>query len=91
MAWLCAGMLDQTNLNKEGLPLTVRSVFVIGPDKKVKLIITYPASTGRSFDEILRVVDSLQLTEYHKVRARVSRHMSPSRLTPLLLRRWPPL
>ncbi|MEM7305267.1 MAG: peroxiredoxin [Planctomycetota bacterium] len=47
--------------------LTVRSVFVIGPDKKVKLTITYPASTGRNFDEILRVLDSLQLTAQHKV------------------------
>jgi len=47
--------------------LTVRSVFVIGNDKKVKLIITYPASTGRNFDELLRVIDSLQLTAYHKV------------------------
>lgn len=47
--------------------LTVRSVFVIGPDKKVKLIITYPASTGRNFEELLRVIDSLQLTAYHKV------------------------
>lgn len=47
--------------------LTVRSVFVIGDDKKVKLIITYPASTGRNFDELLRVIDSLQLTAYHKV------------------------
>ena len=46
---------------------TVRSVFVIGPDKKVKLTITYPASTGRNFDEILRVIDSLQLTAYHSV------------------------
>ncbi len=46
---------------------TVRSVFVIGPDKKVKLTITYPASTGRNFLEILRVIDSLQLTANHKV------------------------
>jgi alkyl hydroperoxide reductase subunit AhpC len=46
---------------------TVRSVFVIGPDKKVKLTITYPASTGRNFLEILRVIDSLQLTSKHSV------------------------
>ncbi|MDQ2642777.1 MAG: peroxiredoxin [Myxococcota bacterium] len=47
--------------------LTVRSVFVIGPDKKVKLMITYPASTGRNFEEILRVIDSLQLTSQYSV------------------------
>jgi thioredoxin-dependent peroxiredoxin len=46
---------------------TVRSVFVVGPDKKVKLTLTYPASTGRNFDEILRVIDSLQLTADYKV------------------------
>ena len=46
---------------------TVRSVFVIGPDKKIKLTLTYPASTGRNFDELLRVIDSLQLTAKHKV------------------------
>ncbi|MDQ6788605.1 MAG: peroxiredoxin [Acidobacteriota bacterium] len=46
---------------------TVRSVFVIGPDKKIKLTLTYPASTGRNFLEILRVIDSLQLTAHHSV------------------------
>ena len=47
--------------------MTVRSVFVIGPDKKIKLMLTYPASTGRNFDEILRALDSLQLTAVHQV------------------------
>lgn len=47
--------------------LTVRSLFIIDPEKKVRLIITYPASTGRNFNEILRVIDSLQLTDQHKV------------------------
>jgi len=56
------GMLDQTHRDVAGLPLTVRSVFIIGADKKVKLMMTYPASTGRNFDEILRCIDSLQLT-----------------------------
>ncbi|HVM07678.1 MAG TPA: peroxiredoxin [Acidimicrobiales bacterium] len=56
-------MLDQNAADTQ----TVRSVFVIGPDKKIKLQLTYPASTGRNFDEILRVIDSLQLTAKHKV------------------------
>ena len=46
---------------------TVRNVFVIGPDKKIQLILVYPMATGRNFDEILRVIDSLQLTDKHKV------------------------
>lgn len=46
---------------------TVRSVFIIGPDKKIKLTITYPASTGRNFQELLRVIDSLQLTAHHQI------------------------
>ena len=46
---------------------TVRSVFIIGPDKKIKLMLTYPMTTGRNFDEILRVLDSMQLTAQHKV------------------------
>ena len=46
---------------------TVRSVFIIGPDKRIKLMLTYPMTTGRNFDEILRVLDSMQLTARHKV------------------------
>uniref|UniRef100_A0A8C3F7F4 Peroxiredoxin C-terminal domain-containing protein n=1 Tax=Chrysemys picta bellii TaxID=8478 RepID=A0A8C3F7F4_CHRPI len=61
------GMLDPDERDKEGMPLTARVVFVFGPDKKLKLSILYPATTGRNFDEILRVVDSLQLTAKNKV------------------------
>ena len=61
-----ASMYDMIHPNEDD-KATVRSVFVIGPDKKVKLTLTYPASTGRNFAEILRVIDSLQLTAYHQV------------------------
>ena len=56
----CEGRTAATNA-------TVRSVFIIGPDKKIKLMLTYPMTTGRNFDEILRVLDSMQLTVKHKV------------------------
>jgi alkyl hydroperoxide reductase subunit AhpC len=56
----CDGRTAATNA-------TVRSVFIIGPDKKIKLMLTYPMTTGRNFDEILRVLDSIQLTAKHKV------------------------
>lgn len=61
------GMLDPDEKDKDGMPLTARCVFVIGPDKKLKLSILYPATTGRNFDELLRVIDSLQLTAQKKV------------------------
>ncbi len=61
-----AGLYGMIHPNADNT-LTVRSVFVIGPDKKVKLMITYPASTGRNFQEILRVLDSLQLTANYSV------------------------
>jgi alkyl hydroperoxide reductase subunit AhpC len=66
------GMLpaDTSGDAKERTPAdnqTVRNVFVVGPDKKIKLILVYPMTTGRNFDEVLRVIDSLQLTAQHKV------------------------
>uniref|UniRef100_A0A7S0RJK0 Peroxiredoxin n=1 Tax=Pyramimonas obovata TaxID=1411642 RepID=A0A7S0RJK0_9CHLO len=60
------GMLDPDE-KFEGLPMACRAVFIIGPDKTLKLSILYPATTGRNFHEILRVIDSLQLTANHKV------------------------
>ena len=59
-AGTCVGRTAATNA-------TVRSVFIVGPDKKIKLMLTYPMTTGRNFDEILRVLDSMQLTVKHKV------------------------
>jgi len=64
---LLYGMLDQSHLNQVGLPFTVRAVFIIDPKRIVRLILTYPASTGRNFNEIIRVVDSLQLADKSKV------------------------
>lgn len=61
------GILDETNKNAKGLPMTVRSVYILKPDKSIALMMTYPASTGRNFDEIVRVIDSLQLTANNKV------------------------
>jgi alkyl hydroperoxide reductase subunit AhpC len=61
-----ANLYDMIHPNADDT-LTVRSVYIIGTDKKIKLILTYPASTGRNFDEILRVIDSLQLTAEYKV------------------------
>lgn len=58
---------DVTNKDQRGIPFTVRSVFVIDPSKKVRLILQYPASTGRQFNEIIRALDSLQLGDKHPV------------------------
>ena len=56
---------DTTNVDSKGLALTIRSVFIIDPSKKIRLILTYPASTGRNTAEVLRVVDALQTTDKH--------------------------
>lgn len=59
--------VDPTNVDTKGQPFTVRTVFVIDPKKVIRLTISYPAQVGRSFDEILRVVDSLQLGDKHRI------------------------
>lgn len=61
------GMLDPAEVDSQGLPLSARAVFIIDPTKKMRLSILYPATTGRNFDEILRTVESLLLTEKFKV------------------------
>jgi len=58
---------DATNRDAKGLPFTVRTVFVIDPKKIIRLTVAYPASTGRNFDEIIRVIDSLQIGDKHRV------------------------
>lgn len=58
---------DATNRDEKGLPYTIRTVFVIDPEKVIRLMIAYPASTGRNFDEIIRVIDALQLKDKHLI------------------------
>ena len=69
--------VDASNVDAKGIPFTVRTVFVIDPKKVIRLTLSYPAQTGRNFDEILRVIDSLQLGDQHKVftRPHLSRHV----------------
>jgi len=64
---LALGMLDEKARDAGGMPFTCRAVYVIGPDKRLKLSLLYPASTGRNFGEVLRVLDSLQLTASHSL------------------------
>ncbi len=61
------GMLDPGNKDSNDLPLTIRAVFIVGPDKKLKLSLNYPASVGRNMDEIVRCIDALQLSAKHSI------------------------
>jgi hypothetical protein len=78
--------LDETNKDAAGIPFTVRSVFVVDPKNIIRLSLTYPASTGRHFDEILRVVDSLQLGDKNRITTPVCFLLVFSSLTPLRCR-----
>ena len=69
-------MLDPNNKDLDNLPLTIRAVFIIGPDKKLKLSLNYPASVGRNMDEIVRCVDALQLSAKHSVVSQVGLTLS---------------
>ncbi|KIR51120.1 thiol-specific antioxidant protein 3 [Cryptococcus gattii Ru294] len=67
--------LDKTNVDKKGLPFTVRTVFIIDPKKQIRLTLAYPASTGRNFPEILRVIDSLQLGDKYRITTPANWHI----------------
>ena len=81
---------DATNVDAKGLPFTIRTVFVIDPKKVIRLTIAYPASTGRNFDEILRVVDSLQLGDKYRVVSFAIHLRSVAIAKPRLRSRRPP-